>query len=55
MRGPDERQENMLLGVTPDDLVPIGHPIRRIREIADAALTELSPTFTPMYAPRGRR
>jgi transposase len=55
MRGPGERQENMLLGVTPDDLVPIDHPIRRIREIADAALTELSPTFTAMYATNGRR
>lgn len=54
MRGPLEHQANMLLGVTPEDLVPVAHPIRRIREIADAALTELSATFTAMYATNGR-
>ena len=54
MRGPAEQQADMLLGVTPEDLVPADHPIRRIREIADAALGELSPTFSAMYAPNGR-
>ena len=48
MRGAGEHQSNMLLGVTPEDLVPASHPIRRIREIADAALSELSATFTAM-------
>jgi transposase len=54
MRGPQEPQANMLLAVTPEDLVPVDHPIRRIRAIADAALAELSTTFTAMYAPAGR-
>ena len=54
MRGPQEPQANMLLGVTAEDLVPVDHPIRRIRAIADAALAELSATFTAMYAPAGR-
>jgi transposase len=44
----------MLLAVTPEDLVPVDHPIRRIRAIADTALAELSPTFSAMYAPAGR-
>jgi transposase len=55
MRGRREHQTNMLLGVTPDDLVPVDHPIRRIREVADAALAELSATFSAMYAATGRR
>jgi transposase len=45
----------MLLAITPEDLVPVDHPIRRIRVIADAALAELSATFTAMYALNGRR
>jgi len=44
----------MLLAVTPEDLVPMDHPIRRIRAIADAALAELSATFSAMYAANGR-
>jgi transposase len=54
MRGPQEPQANMLLAVTPEDLVPMDHPIRRIRAIADAALAELSATFSAMYAATGR-
>ena len=54
MRGNTERQANFLLGVTPGDLVPAGHPIRRIRELVDSILGELSPTFGAMYAERGR-
>jgi transposase len=54
MRGPQEPQSNMLLAVTPEDLVPVDHPIRRIREVANAALSELSATFTAMYATKGR-
>src|SRR5712691_13024536 len=54
MRGSTEHQANMLLGVTPEDLVPAEHPIRRIRAIADTALAQLSPTFSAMYAPDGR-
>lgn len=55
MRGREEEQGNMLLGITPDALVPVDHPIRRIREIADRALKEMSPALNTMYSGIGRR
>jgi len=54
MRGRNERQAKMLFGVTPEDLVPARHPIRRIRTLVDELLTELSPVFDKMYRPGGR-
>ena len=54
MRGDAERQSLMLFGVTPDQLVPADHPIRRIKAIVEPALTALSPTFAQMYAASGR-
>jgi len=54
MRGEQDRQVAMLLGVVADDLVPQNHPIRAIRGIVDRALRELSPTFDAMYAADGR-
>jgi transposase len=54
MRGKQEQQITMLSALTPDDLVPQDHPIRRIKPIVDQALKELSPTFNRMYADVGR-
>ncbi len=54
MRGPATRQTVMLLGVTPDHLIPTDHPIRRIKPIVEQALTALAPTFAQMYAAGGR-
>src|SRR3712207_4472543 len=54
MRGEAVRQSRMLLGVTPDQLVPPNHPIRCIKPIVEQALTHLSPTFAQMYAADGR-
>jgi transposase len=54
MRGAQERQVAMLLGVIADDFIPQSHPIRAIRRIVDGALRELSPTFDQMYAVEGR-
>ncbi|MDE3130257.1 MAG: IS5 family transposase [Acidobacteriota bacterium] len=45
----------MLLAITPDQLVPDDHPIRRIKPIVERVLAGLSPTFDEMYAERGRR
>ena len=54
MRGTAARQATMLTAVTPDVLVPQGHPIRKIKPIAEAALVKLSPLFDQMYADTGR-
>ncbi len=44
----------MLMGLTPDQLVPAEHPIRRIKPIVEQALAALAPTFAQMYAASGR-
>jgi len=54
MRGTSEQQIESLIALTPEDLVPAGHPIRRIKPLADRALQQLSPTFARMYAKVGR-
>jgi len=54
MRGKQEQQITMLSALTPDQLVPQDHPIRRIKPIVDQALKELSPMFNRMYADLGR-
>ena len=54
MRGKVTGQAMMLTAVTPDALVPKGHPIRHIKPMVDRALAQLSPTFGRMYAQNGR-
>jgi transposase len=54
VRGEATNQSTMLVAVTPDQLVPAGHPIRRIKPIVEGALSVLSPTFAAMYAATGR-
>lgn len=54
MRGTAAHQAMMLTAVTPDALVPQGHPIRQIKPMVEAALAKLSPVFDQMYAVIGR-
>jgi transposase len=54
MRGKRESQIMMLSSLTPDQLVPQDHPVRRIKPIVERALNELSPIFNQMYATNGR-
>ena len=54
MRGEVERQRSMLSVVDAEHCVPEDHPIRRIKTLADAELTCLSPTFDAIYAEGGR-
>jgi transposase len=53
MRGTVMRQIT-LLTITPDQLIPQDHPIRRVKPLVDMALAELSPVFDDMYAEDGR-
>ncbi len=54
MRGNTFEQVAMLSTLTPDELVPKDHPIRRIKLIVEKALAELSPQFDAMYSTIGR-
>jgi len=54
MRGSDARSGSLFSYVDLERRVPEGHPLRAIRSIVDAALSELSGAFAAMYAPVGR-
>lgn len=54
MRGKGKQQTTMLSLRTPGDLVPRDHPLRRVKDMADAALAALSPVFEGMYSRVGR-
>jgi transposase len=54
MRGKPVRQLAMLTSLSPDDLIPDDHPIRRIRRVVDMVLADLDGEFEVMYASGGR-
>jgi transposase len=54
MRGTPDRQMAMLTTLNPGDLIPVDHPIRRIRVVVDAVLGGLDDEFAAMYASTGR-
>ena len=54
MRGNTLEQVEILSTLTPDELVPSDHPIRRIKVIVDRALAELHADFDAMYSRVGR-
>jgi transposase len=54
MRGKTENQSSMLCLLSPEAAVPVDHPLRAIRAVADAALRTLSRRFDRMYASTGR-
>ena len=54
MRGEERRQRAMLVVFDAEQRVAKEHPLRRIKQLADAALKELSPLFEQMYSAVGR-
>src|SRR5947209_7025164 len=54
MRGQDEQQGWMFSYVSAEERVPIDHPIRAIRTLANKALEALSADFERMYSSFGR-
>lgn len=54
MRGDEERQEGFIWLSSGDELVPQGHPLRKIRRMVDQALSQMSPLFDSLYACGGR-
>ena len=54
MRGTPDRQLALLSSLSTEDLIPVGHPIRRIRVVVDTVLAEMDGLFDAMYAKTGR-
>ena len=54
MRGENQEQDRMFSYRSPADRVPMDHPLRGVKDMANRALKELSPEFDKMYAPMGR-
>lgn len=54
MRGQDIQQSAMFSYVSPERRVPVDHPLRRIREMTDRGLGELSRQFEGLYKKIGR-
>src|SRR3982074_804086 len=53
MRGQDTQQSAMFSYVSPEERVPLEHPLRPVRRMVDEALKALSPSFNRMYAAFG--
>lgn len=54
MRGEERQQLSMLIVVKLEERIPEAHPLRPIKQMAEAALKELSPKFEQMYSRLGR-
>jgi transposase len=55
MRGPDHQQSAMFSYLSPEQRVPMDHPLRAIRQITDRILAQLSELFSKIYSSIGRR
>jgi transposase len=55
MRGLDHQQSAMFSYLSPEQRVPVDHPLRAVRQMADTIVAQLSPVFSKMYSDIGRR
>ena len=54
MRGSDDRSGSLFSYVDLEKRVPKDHPLRAIRKVVNAALSDLTEDFAEMYSPLGR-
>lgn len=54
MRGDENKQASMFGYVTMEEMIPSGHPLRRVRQLVDGALGRMEAVLAGMYADRGR-
>jgi transposase len=54
VRGPDTKRSQEQFTASPEDLVPADHPLRSVKAMADAVLSEMSPIFESIYSFAGR-
>jgi transposase len=54
MRGDDQQTSHLCSYLSPEQRVPVDHPLRPIRAMTDEALRRLSPKFEAQYATTGR-
>lgn len=54
MRGDDQQQDGVFSYISPEKRVPKDHPLRAIRQMVDAILSDLSPHFAKLYSDVGR-
>ena len=54
MRGDEPQQAAMFSYSSPEERVPLEHPLRVIRALVDVVLKELSPQFAQLYSHTGR-
>ena len=54
MRGEERQQRSMLMVLNLEQRVPKEHPLRRIKQLSEAVLQQLSPTFARMYSATGQ-
>lgn len=50
MRGQQERSGSWFFYLPIEERIPVSHPLRRIRTLADQGLDRLNPTFYELYA-----